>query len=70
MRKSILESIIEKVSSIRRKNKQAEFEKLARPLIEYLCENHHPHTKVIIDCTTCEIVEGIELFNTEDYLVD
>ncbi len=47
-----------------------EFEKLSRPLIEYICKNYNPHTRVVIDCTSAELVEGIEAINTEDYLVD
>lgn len=47
-----------------------EFEKLARPLIKYLSENHHPHTKIIIDSVSAEMVEGITAFNTNEYLKD
>lgn len=47
-----------------------EFERIAKEMIKYLCENHHPHTHVIIDCTTAEISEGISCVNTEEYLKD
>jgi hypothetical protein len=49
---------------------QTELEKLARPLMQYMAKYHNPHTKIILDSTTCEVVEGIEAFNTEDYLID
>lgn len=30
----------------------------ARPLIKYLCENHHPHVTVIVTPTGAELLEG------------
>ena len=36
-----------------------EFRELAKPMVEFLQKNFHPHAKVIIDCTSAEIVEGI-----------
>jgi hypothetical protein len=47
-----------------------EFEALARPMIEWLCKNLHPHVTVIIDCTHAELCEGSMAFTTHDYLVD
>jgi hypothetical protein len=49
----------------------SEFEKACRPLIKYLCENHHPHVKVIVTTTDAELLEGIT-FTADifDYLVD
>lgn len=35
-----------------------EFEILARPLIKYLAENHHPHVTILIDNTHAEPLEG------------
>ena len=29
-------------------------------IVQYMCENHHPHTKIIIECDWWEIVEWIE----------
>lgn len=52
------------------KGKRAKFEKAVRPLIKYLCENHHPHTKVIVDCTTAELVEGVMTEHTTEYVRD
>lgn len=40
------------------KDKLKEFELLARPMIKYLCENHHPHVSVIITPTNAELLEG------------
>lgn len=47
-----------------------EFEKVTRPVIKFLNDNFYPHTKVIVDFTTAELVEGLCSFRTEDYLKD
>jgi len=38
------------------------FERAATPLINYLNENHHPHTVAIIDNRSAEIFEGVKVF--------
>ncbi len=38
---------------------QKQFRELAQPLVEFLQKNYHPHAKIIIDCTSAEIVEGL-----------
>ena len=30
----------------------------AKPLIKYLNENHHPHTKIIVEPTGVEVLES------------
>jgi hypothetical protein len=45
-------------------------ETVARPLIQWLNENMHPHTTVIVTQTSAEVVEGCLYFLTEDYLKD
>jgi myosin-crossreactive antigen len=45
-----------------------EFEKLARPLIAYLNEHHHPHTHIVITTVSAEISEGVQAFTTADYI--
>lgn len=35
-----------------------EFEKAAKPLVEFLQYNYHPHVKVIVDCEGAELLEG------------
>ncbi len=47
-----------------------EFEKLARPLIKFLNDNTNPHTKIIIDTDSAEIVYGKCAFNTYEYIND
>lgn len=39
--------------------KSAEFQELIRPVMKWLDENFHPHTKIIIDCNNAEVVEGV-----------
>lgn len=48
----------------------AEFDKLADAMIKYLNDNHNPHTKVIIDTTTAEIVGGERCYRTEKHWLD
>lgn len=47
-----------------------EFRILAEQLIKYLCENHHPHTTIIITPTSAEIVEGVKAFTEYRFLKD
>lgn len=35
------------------------FEVAVEPVIKWLCDNSYPHTKIIIDCTSAELVEGL-----------
>lgn len=38
--------------------KLEELEKLAKPLAEWLNKNFNPHTKIIIECNSAEVVSG------------
>ena len=49
---------------------QAEFEAVVKPVIKYMAENHHPHTTVIIDSISAELLEGQRVIHTEEYLRD
>lgn len=40
------------------KEQQKSFEEAARPLIQWLCENVHPHHSVIVTPTNAELLEG------------
>jgi len=51
-------------------NRKPSFEESARPLMKYLGENHHPHTSVYITNNRAELLEGLEAFGTEDYILD
>lgn len=41
------------------KNRREEFAKVVRPVMKCLCENHHPHTSIIIDGTNAQLLEGL-----------
>jgi hypothetical protein len=48
-----------------------EFRKVVNPIIEYLNKDiFHPHVKIIIDCTSAELVEGICSEYTDKYIKD
>ena len=53
-----------------RERRRADFEGMARPLMEWLNKVGHPHMKIIIDCTHAEIVEGLNAFTTMEYVPD
>lgn len=44
------------------------FEKLARPLIQFLNEHGHPHMHAMITTDSAEVSEGICAFSTDDYI--
>ena len=48
----------------------SEFEALARPLIEWMCSNCHPHVTSILTPTGAELTEGMVSFQTDDYVKD
>ena len=55
--KRTLNNVIE---MIKRVEKQAEFEEIARIMMRYLCEKYHPHISVIITPTNAELLEGLK----------
>ena len=50
--------------------KREEFEKVTRPVIEWLNANCHPHVVVIIEPTSAVLYEGEIAYTTHDYLRD
>lgn len=51
-------------------DKREEFKALADAMIKFLNDNGNPHTTVIITATSAEIVQGVEVYYTEDHLCD
>jgi len=43
------------------------FLEAAKPLMKYMCENHHPHVTVIIDSERAELLEGMKSVENNDY---
>ena len=39
--------------------KMKELSELSKPLIDWINANYHPHVKIIVDCNSAEVVEGI-----------
>lgn len=54
----------------KQKHDREEFIKVAEPLIKYLCENHHPHTTVIVTSTNAELMVGEISHVTHEHLKD
>lgn len=51
-------------------DKTKSFEEAAKPLIKWLNENTTPHSKVIVDSISAELVSGEMVINTEEFLKD
>lgn len=47
-----------------------EFEELVKPLMKWMAENLHPHTKIIIESNSAVLVEGILAVSTNEFIVD
>ena len=52
------------------KEKKEELVKVVKPVIKWLNENQHPHTKIIIDCNNFQLMEGIIGMDINDYIKD
>lgn len=46
------------------------FEEAVKPLMKWLCENTHPHTTAIVTATVAELVEGVKVVSTDEFLID
>ena len=40
----------------------------ATPLMKYLAEKHHPHTSVLVDCGTANVIESLFSVGTDEFL--
>lgn len=59
------------ISSIEQIRLQSEFEEVARELMKFLAERHHPHCSVILTSTDAELVEGLQaIHKVFDYVPD
>jgi len=47
-----------------------QLEEVVKPVMEWLSNNCHPHTTVIIDVTNAELVEGIATVVTQEFVKD
>jgi hypothetical protein len=46
------------------------FEQAVKPLMKWLSENTHPHTTAIVTGNVAELVEGVEVVKTDEFIVD
>nr|WP_282563649.1 hypothetical protein [Providencia alcalifaciens] len=52
------------------KKHESEFENVVKPLMKYMADNFHPHTKIIIDGTSAEVIEVISRTTTDQFIKD
>jgi len=62
--------VLDKLFELEETNSFFTFEEACKPLMKYLCENHHPHIKVVIDGNTANLLEGIEYFKSNEFIID
>lgn len=48
----------------------SDFDKAVEPAIRYLFKNHHPHTKIYIDYSNAELLEGQKTHNLNEEVPD
>ena len=41
--------------------KNEKLKEVAKPLVDYIRKNYHPHVTVIVDCMHAEVLEGVEV---------
>lgn len=46
------------------------FEEVVKPVMEWLAKNKHPHMSIIIEATRAELVEGVEVVVTDEFVPD
>lgn len=63
---------INEIEDIFNKNltKQEEFDALAKPLIKFINDNYHPHVSMIIDGIHAEVLEGVMVVSTDEFVKD
>lgn len=55
---------------ILKKEQTDEMLEAAKPLIKWLNDNCHPHTKIIVEADSAELVEGVASVKTDEYILD
>lgn len=50
--------------------KRKRFEDAVRPAMKFLNEECHPHMTIIVEPTKAELVEGVTVLNTDEYIKD
>jgi len=52
------------------KEQSGEMLEAAKPLIKWMNDNCHPHTKVIVETDRAELVEGVASVLTQEFIKD
>lgn len=52
------------------KENDQSFADVVKPVMAWLARNKHPHTSIIIEAAIAEIVEGVEVFATDEFVQD
>jgi hypothetical protein len=47
-----------------------ELKEVSKPLMKFMAENFNPHTKVIVDSNSAELLVGSAMVRCDDFLVD
>ncbi|EUC95747.1 hypothetical protein [Providencia alcalifaciens] len=47
-----------------------EFELIIKPVMKWLAENHNPHTKVIIESNSAELLQSEVAITSDEFIVD
>jgi hypothetical protein len=63
-------SVSDIIQLLEENSKIETFEDAVKPLMKWLCENTHPHTKAIVTGNLAELVGGVENVHTNEFIVD
>jgi len=55
---------------VSRKQQIDDFKTLADPLIQFINDNFNPHTKIIIDCDSAEVLTGEMAYPNKEFIKD
>ncbi len=47
-----------------------QFNEASKPLVKFLCDNFHPHVKVIVEHSGAEILESSASVKIEEFIKD
>jgi len=50
--------------------RRQEFIELVTPVMKWMAEELHPHTKIIIEANSAELVEGDIAYKNDEFIVD
>ena len=63
-------AMLKLLNTVHKGTPKVDFENVVKPVMKFLAENHHPHTKILIDSNVAELVEGIKTVVTDEFIVD